>query len=108
MSSEVETVHECDPIGCPWSGAQGARERDVLPPPQVGDHPERDPEQSEPERRPADDRLDEKGFVEHLPVAGLRKPFQPGRAALAAGADLVRDLADYDRAFGRTAVEELT
>ncbi|HLV55226.1 MAG TPA: hypothetical protein VKY71_06615 [Actinotalea caeni] len=108
MSSEVETVRECDPIGCPWSGAQGARERDVLPPPQVGDHPERDPEQSEPERRPADDRVDEKGLVEHLPVAALRKQFQQPRAALAAGDELVRDLADYDRAFGLNAVEELT
>ncbi len=33
-------------------------------------------------------------------AAGLRKQFQQPRAPLPAGDDLVRDLADYDRAFG--------
>src|SRR5690606_275539 len=33
-------------------------------------------------------------------AAALRKQFQQPRAALAAGDELVRDLADYDRAFG--------
>lgn len=41
-------------------------------------------------------------------AAALRKQFQQPRAALAAGDELVRDLADYDRAFGLNAVEELT
>lgn len=41
-------------------------------------------------------------------MAALRKQFQQPRAALAAGDELVRDLADYDRAFGLNAVEELT
>ena len=37
----------------------------------------------------------------HVETAGwLRKQFQQPRAAAAAGDDLVRDLADYDRAFG--------
>ena len=35
-------------------------------------------------------------------AAGLRKQFQQPRAVAAAGDDLARDLADYDRAFGLT------
>lgn len=39
----------------------------------------------------------------HVRIAGvLRKQFQQPRPAPAAGDDLVRDLADYDRAFGLT------
>jgi hypothetical protein len=37
----------------------------------------------------------------HVEVAGwLRKQFQQPRATAGAGDDLVRDLSDYDRAFG--------
>jgi hypothetical protein len=39
----------------------------------------------------------------HVEVAArLRKQFQQPRAAVAAGDDLIRDLGDYDRAFGLT------
>jgi hypothetical protein len=39
----------------------------------------------------------------HVEVAArLRKQFQQPRAAVAAGNDLIRDLGDYDRAFGLT------
>jgi hypothetical protein len=39
----------------------------------------------------------------HVEVAArLRKQFQQPRAAVAAGEDLIRDLGDYDRAFGLT------
>lgn len=40
-------------------------------------------------------------------AARLRKQFQQPRTAVAAGDDLVRDLADYDRAFGLNAIEEV-
>jgi hypothetical protein len=39
-------------------------------------------------------------------AACLRKQFQQPRAAAAAGDDLVRDLADYDRAFGLNDVDD--
>ena len=40
-------------------------------------------------------------------AAWLRKQFQQPRAVAAAGSDLVRDLSDYDRAFGISGVEEI-
>jgi hypothetical protein len=44
----------------------------------------------------------------HVEVAAwLRNQFQQPRAVPAAGADLVRDLSDYDRAFGLGNVEEI-
>ena len=42
----------------------------------------------------------------HVEIAGwLRKQFQQPRLAVAAGDDLVRDLRDYDRAFGVDGLE---
>ncbi|MEO5661750.1 MAG: IS21 family transposase [Nocardioides sp.] len=44
----------------------------------------------------------------HVETAGwLRKQFQQPRVHVAAGDDLVRDLSDYDRAFGISGVEEI-
>jgi len=44
----------------------------------------------------------------HVEIAGwLRKQFQQPRAVAVGGDDLVRDLSDYDRAFGISSVEEI-